>query len=156
MSSAQKKILTLCVVHTKDRILLGMKKRGFGEGRWNGFGGKVEKGESIANAAKRELQEEAGIVPHDLQRRGVLNFTFMGDSIPPLKVYVFSANSFSGEPAESDEMSPRWFSHADIPFNDMWPDDQYWLPKVLAGKNIEGTFHFKDTNTIISYDIQEL
>lgn len=120
MSSAQKKILTLCIVHTKDRILLGMKKRGFGQGRWNGFGGKVKKGESIADATKRELQEEAGIVPHDLQKRGVLNFTFVGDPIL-LEMHVFSANSFSGEPAESDEMKPH----------------MYWLPKVLAGKNRE-------------------
>ncbi|CAN0505072.1 unnamed protein product, partial [Ectocarpus sp. 12 AP-2014] len=32
-------------------ILLGMKKRGFGEGKWNGFGGKVESGESVEEAA---------------------------------------------------------------------------------------------------------
>lgn len=156
MSETQKKILTLCIVHTKDRILLGMKKRGFGEGRWNGFGGKVEKGESITDAAKRELQEEAGIVPHDLQKRGVLNFMFMGNPVPPLEVHVFSVSSFSGDPAESDEMSPQWFSHIDIPFNDMWPDDRYWLPKILAGKNIEGAFYFKDMNTILKQEIREV
>jgi 8-oxo-dGTP pyrophosphatase MutT (NUDIX family) len=27
-------------------ILLAMKKRGFGEGKWNGAGGKVEPGET--------------------------------------------------------------------------------------------------------------
>ena len=48
-----KKILTLAFVREHGRILLGMKKRGFGEGRVNGFGGKVEKGESIAEGAKR-------------------------------------------------------------------------------------------------------
>ena len=32
----------------RDSILLGMKKRGFGVGKYNGFGGKVEKDESIA------------------------------------------------------------------------------------------------------------
>jgi 8-oxo-dGTP diphosphatase/2-hydroxy-dATP diphosphatase len=30
-----------------------MKKRGFGVGRWNGFGGKVEKQETILDGAKR-------------------------------------------------------------------------------------------------------
>jgi 8-oxo-dGTP diphosphatase/2-hydroxy-dATP diphosphatase len=30
-----------------------MKKRGFGVGRWNGFGGKVEKQETILDEAKR-------------------------------------------------------------------------------------------------------
>ena len=47
------KVLTLAFIHERARILLGLKKRGFGQGRWNGFGGKVQKGESIAEAAKR-------------------------------------------------------------------------------------------------------
>ncbi|CAN0403706.1 unnamed protein product, partial [Ectocarpus sp. 8 AP-2014] len=47
--------------HDANEILLGMKKRGFGEGKWNGFGGKVESGESVEEAAKRELMEEAGL-----------------------------------------------------------------------------------------------
>lgn len=36
-----------------DQVLLGYKKRGFGVGTWNGFGGKVEEGESIRNGALR-------------------------------------------------------------------------------------------------------
>ena len=34
-------------------ILLGMKKRGFAAGKWDGFGGKVEGNESNEDAAKR-------------------------------------------------------------------------------------------------------
>ena len=55
-----KKILTLCVIYQHPRVLLGMKKRGFGKGRWNGFGGKVKEGETIEEATKRETLEEAG------------------------------------------------------------------------------------------------
>ena len=55
-----KKILTLCIIHQHSKILLGMKKRGHGVGKWNGFGGKVEKGETIEEAARRETKEEAG------------------------------------------------------------------------------------------------
>ena len=70
-----KKVLTLVMPRREGRILLGMKKRGFGQGRlvsrikqleietfnprWNGFGGKVEKGESVAEGAARELLEES-------------------------------------------------------------------------------------------------
>ena len=39
------KILTLLFVQERGKLLLGMKKRGFGKGRWNGFGGKVQVGE---------------------------------------------------------------------------------------------------------------
>lgn len=44
---------TLAFIRKEDRILLGMKKRGFGVGRWNGFGGKVHSDEMILQAAKR-------------------------------------------------------------------------------------------------------
>jgi 8-oxo-dGTP diphosphatase/2-hydroxy-dATP diphosphatase len=48
-----KKITTLVMVTNESNILLGLKKRGFGSGKWNGFGGKVEANESIEEAAKR-------------------------------------------------------------------------------------------------------
>jgi len=61
------KILTLVLVVDKRpegtwRMLLGMKKRGFGAGKWNGFGGKVEPGETVEDGAMRELHEEAGLL----------------------------------------------------------------------------------------------
>jgi len=50
-----RKIYTLVVLHNESCVLLGLKKRGFGKGKWNGFGGKVEEGETIAQAAMRYL-----------------------------------------------------------------------------------------------------
>ena len=47
------KLLTLVMIMKNNQILLGMKKRGFGVNRWNGFGGKLQPGESILDAAKR-------------------------------------------------------------------------------------------------------
>ena len=39
---------TLCFpVNTAGDILLGRKKRGFGVTKWNGFGGKIETGETF-------------------------------------------------------------------------------------------------------------
>ena len=52
-SMVYNKVLTLVLIRESTRVLLGMKKRGFGQGRWNGFGGKVEKGETILQAAVR-------------------------------------------------------------------------------------------------------
>lgn len=39
-----RKLLTLTVIRNESEVLLGYKKRGFGYGKCNGFGGKVEKG----------------------------------------------------------------------------------------------------------------
>ena len=54
--ATKNKVLTLVFVIEKSRILLGLKERGFGVGRWNGFGGKVEKQETIEEGAKRHAQ----------------------------------------------------------------------------------------------------
>ena len=40
------KLVTLLFLRRDGQILLAMKKRGFGEGKWNGVGGKVEPGET--------------------------------------------------------------------------------------------------------------
>ena len=55
------KVLSLLYLRRDNEILLAMKKRGFGEGRWNGVGGKVEAGESIEQAMICEAQEEISV-----------------------------------------------------------------------------------------------
>jgi len=150
----RKRILTLCIIHKDSKILLGMKKRGFGAGFWNGFGGKVKEGESIEEAAKRETKEEIGVVPLDLKKVGILKFQFKGEP-EILEVHVFSCSNFEGEIKESEEMAPKWFKIEQIPFNQMWPDDKYWLPLLLKGKNFEGEFHF-DERKLIDYQIREI
>ena len=146
---------TLCFIETRTHLLLGLKKRGFGQGRWNGFGGKLEAGESVEAAARREVQEEAGVIVGRLEQRGVLNFTFADTPASPLEVHVFSASDFSGEPVEAEEMRPQWFEKTAIPYDQMWPDDVYWLPLLLEGKTFEGRFHFADTNVMLSHEIVE-
>ncbi|MDO8571265.1 MAG: 8-oxo-dGTP diphosphatase [bacterium] len=152
MSTTSKKILTLCLVHNGDQVLLGMKKRGFGAGRWNGFGGKVEVGETIEEAALRELHEEAGIHGSNLEKRGTLLFIFENDPVA-LEVHIFRIDAFSGEPIETEEMAPQWYHEHAIPLENMWPDDAHWYPLYLEGKNFTGSFTFSDSNTISHHEL---
>ncbi len=133
--------MTLCLVHQHPRILLGMKKRGFGAGRWNGFGGKVEDGETIEEAAAREMREEAGLEAVAMEKSGVIDFEFENDT-KVLEVHIFRVTKFGGEPLETEEMKPQWFHIDEIPFEQMWPDDAYWLPLLLEGKKFQGRFLF--------------
>jgi len=144
-----KKMLTLAMVLEEDRVLLGMKKRGFGAGRWNGFGGKVEEGETVKEAAQRELYEEVSLTAADLHEAGVLEFSF-ADREDVLEVHIFRVDSYTGVPVETEEMRPAWFLVDEIPFNDMWADDVYWLPYLLKGKRFAGSFHF-DTPATSDY-----
>ena len=120
--------LVLLYCEKQGKILLAMKKRGFGEGKYNGFGGKVEPGETILEGALREFREECrASVPADkLMRRGVLTFVF-GGSHKVMQVHLFtgSPDAMVGEAQETEEMRPEWFSLDAVPFERMWADDRF-------------------------------
>lgn len=155
MENNKTKLLTLCIIHQHPKILLGMKKRGFGAGRWNGFGGKVVATETIENAAKRELQEEAGIEVKNINKVGIIDFEFKNNP-EILQVHIFKSDDFLGELTESDEMKPRWFNINEIPFKEMWPGDIYWMPLLLSGKKFKGKFLFGESDIIIEKELIEV
>lgn len=149
------------MVCREGEVLLGLKKRGFAEGRWNGFGGKVEEGETIEDAAKRELQEEAGVEAKALKKVGVLDFAFENEP-KELEVHVFKVIDFIGDPVESEEMKPQWFKFSEVPFSQMWSDDPLWFPYLLDDKLFKGSFLFDRPSDatysakIIKQDLQEV
>lgn len=151
-----RKVLTLCLALQEDRILLGMKKRGFGMGRWNGFGGKVEEGETIEQAAHRETREECGIVIERMEKVGIHEFEFENARGEILEVHVFCVTAFSGEPQETEEMRPQWFTIDAIPYDEMWPDDIHWVPVFLAGKKFRTKFLFGEGDKILETEVVEV
>lgn len=151
-----KKISTLCLAIQDGEILLGMKKRGFGVGWWNGFGGKIEAGETIENAAKRETQEECGIIIQSMEKVGIHEFRFESKPEEILEVHVFRVDTFDGEPIETEEMRPEWFAFSDIPYATMWPDDRYWLPLFLSGKKFRTKFLFGAGDVILEKEVLEV
>lgn len=154
-SEFKKKTLTLCFAHDDSNVLLGMKKRGFGAGRWNGFGGKLQEGESVEDAARREFNEETGLMSKNISKKGSLTFIYNHDQLI-MEVHVFSVLDYVGELRETEEMLPKWFSRDEIPFADMWPSDEYWFHLFLDGKKFEGEFIFSDYDTIIKHLVREI
>ncbi|XP_002733265.1 oxidized purine nucleoside triphosphate hydrolase-like [Saccoglossus kowalevskii] len=154
-NSFTKKVLTLVFIQQQTKILLGLKKRGFGRGKWNGFGGKVEPGESIKQAAHRELNEECSITSENLERIGLIDFEFEDDP-QVLEVHVYKSNSYKGQVIESEEMQPQWFEVDSLPFNQMWLDDEHWFPYMLRGVNFYGYFLYKGHNTILSHRVEQV
>ncbi len=139
-------------------ILIAMKKRGFGVGKWNGCGGKLHAGESIEQAAVRELKEEIGVTvaEQDLQKVAECTFHYPTEDVD-VAAHVFTAQKWAGEPAETEEMSPRWFSLVQIPYREMWADDIFWLPEVLTGKKVHAEFWFnEDDETIAHHEVVQL
>ena len=99
----------------------------------------------------------------DMTRRGVLTFMY-ADRPRPMEVHVFHASQYTGQPVESEEMRPQWFSLDEpLPFDQMWPDDIHWYPLFLAGKKFAGTFEFTngvddetETTTLLRHDLREV
>ena len=139
---------TLTFVLREAEVLLIRKKRGLGAGKINGPGGKLEGNETAERCAVREVQEELGITPRGLEGRGELRFQFVdGYSI---HVYVFVADSHSGQPCETEEAIPLWFPIKAIPYDQMWADDRLWLEHALEGRSVRGDFLF-DGDTMVDY-----
>jgi 8-oxo-dGTP pyrophosphatase MutT (NUDIX family) len=152
---------TLCFLVRGDpptEVLLGLKKVGFGSGKDNGFGGKVEASETVAEAAVRELREETGVevAERDLKRVGHCTFRFPARPEWDQMVHVFLVREWEGSPQESQEMRPEWFGVKVIPYEAMWADDAHWLPGVLAGKRVRGWFRFRaDGQTLAALQVHE-
>jgi len=131
-----------------------MKKCGFGAGRYNGFGGKLHSGETLEEAARREISEEGNITPTTIESRGIL--TFRWENKPEALIVHLFRFWYSGEPSESEEMRPEYFVFKDIPYDKMWQDDKHWLPLFLQGKSVSGDFLFDKDDALLSYTLKDV
>lgn len=151
------KPLTALFLIEGDQVLLAMKKRGFGAGRWNGVGGKLEPGESVEEAVVRECQEEIEVTPISYKKMAEIIFDeqHLGKR-ELLEVNVFTCDEWQGEPTETEEMAPKWFPKDGLPFDEMWDDDKYWLPKVLGGETLKCYFVMDQNDTVTSHTINSV
>ncbi len=142
---------TLVFVFEGDEILLINKKTGLGKGKVNGPGGKIDPGETPEQCAVRECREELGITVSELEYCGQHRFQFVdGYSI---HVWVYRTRQFEGVPTESREAEPLWVRQDQIPYEQMWEDDQLWLPMLIRGERFESRWIF-DGDTMLDYDIK--
>ncbi|MFO0718686.1 MAG: 8-oxo-dGTP diphosphatase [Candidatus Paceibacterota bacterium] len=153
------KVANICFLRRGDEVLLAMKKRGFGVDKWNGPGGKIQEGETIEEATVREIKEEidVDIDKKDLQKVAEINFYFPDKEGWDMLVHVFFVESWKGEPTESEEMRPQWFPISEIPYDEMWLDDKYWLMDAIKGKKLKAKFYFKgEGKEMGKYEIKEV
>lgn len=149
----EKIVVTLAFIKNNSQLLLAMKKRGFGVGKLNGYGGKIGAGETISQAACREVKEEAEIDVIEIDKRGLINFSWSSNKNRPIECHVFEIIKYTGEPVETEEMKPEWFSLDSLPYDRMWDDDPFWLPHFLANKKFEANFIFNDDDKVIDHFI---
>jgi 8-oxo-dGTP diphosphatase len=140
MTAAQ---VTLCfLLREADgirEVLLGRKRVGFGAGKVVGIGGHLETGETAIEAICREVREEVfvDVDPADLVAAGTVDFVFPARPEWNMFTTVFLAESWAGEPVESEEITPQWYPAQDLPVAHMWADAEHWLPAMMNGRRMD-------------------
>ena len=145
------RITTLCYPVINGQVLLAMKKRGFGVGKWNGPGGKVQGEETAEQACCREFLEETGSTIKKLEDRGTILFQWPHKPDWDQECHIYVATELEGQAQETEEMLPKWFDLQSIPYSEMWEDDPHWLPGVLNGGNVKMRFVFDENNKIVEF-----
>ena len=103
----------------------------------------------------RDCEEEVNINLTNYEKVAVHDFKFP-DGQSDMIVHTYLATAWEGEVKESEEMAPKWFELTDIPYDQMWADDRYWLPLGLAGKKLETQFTFDHEQNMLAYAFNEV
>ena len=141
---------TVLLAVRDGQIILGLKKPGrFGEGKWNGYGGGVEEGETIEETAIRELFDESSLIARKEDLIKVADVLIYFDVNLRCRLHFYTLAVWQGEPQESNEMIPKVFSLADIPYDQMWKSDRIILPEILKGKKLKGRIVYDDSGDMI-------
>lgn len=139
-----------------NMVCLGLKKFGYSKGKWNGFGGKIEDGETPKEAAVREVLEESEVKIKEEDLTQVAHF-FYHEPQGDWDVIVYVCNKFEGTPKESKEMLPEWFGTDNLPVDDMWENDSLWITRVFSTKDgLEGEFWHDKNGKVIKYELSNV
>jgi len=87
-------------------LLRGAPDKKLWANRYNGLGGHIEPGEEPLHAALREVQEEAGITPTQLELKGIIHVT--RPEPPGVMLFVFTGAAPESAAIASDEGQAEW------------------------------------------------
>lgn len=138
--------VTLAFLVHGSRLLLQRRPAGSDRfaGLWNGVGGHLREAEHAREGALREIREETGLTPKDLELRAVIHET--GLLGRPHVMFVFVGEAASPQPLEGSPAGElRWFERSELPLDGLVPDLPVLLPIVLepGGGVAFGVQHFE-------------
>lgn len=145
---------TLCFLLRGEEVCQALKKRGFGAGKLNAYGGRFKQGESAVACALRETFEESGarVYKKGLKQVAIVR-TYFGH-VPAWELHVFMARKWKGEPRETVEMGkPRWSPRNYLPEDEMLSIGRYWVPRAVMELPFEAEIYLskngKDVRKIV-------
>ncbi len=101
-------------------------------GKYNGIGGKLERGESMTEGMVREIREETGLTVKEMHLAGTIIWNDFGPKREDWLAFVFVVESFDGTPYESNEEGTlSWEDIDKLETLPMWKGDRLFLPLVF-------------------------
>ena len=122
---------TLIFITRGNRVLLlrGSPLKRIWANKYNGIGGHIERDEDIYSAALREIREETSLEVENLRLVGLINID--GDQPTGILLFVFAAQSRSGDPIPTEEGSLEWIARDQLAQIDLVEDLPIILPRAL-------------------------
>jgi len=142
--------MTLGHIINGDKLLLKKATRGVSKGKWNGPGGKIDKGETPEQCMIRETYEETGLTMIKPFYHGRLFFYMDGEKKLSFLGYLFSTSKFKGKVRSTEEGKVKWFKIKEIPYDKMWDDDKYWMTLMLSGRKFDIHCYYNKGNKIVT------
>ena len=116
-------------------------------GKYNGLGGKLERGEDVAAGMRREIREEAGLECESLALRGTISWPGFGKQGEDWFGFIFRVDRWTGVPKkDNSEGTLEWVDLDRVMQLPLWEGDRYFLPLVFerGGRQFHGVMPYRD------------
>ena len=101
-------------------------------GKYNGLGGRLERGEDVITGMRREIQEESGLIADRIVLRGTISWPGFGKHGEDWFGFIFRIESWHGTPHDGNaEGTLEWVPLTALSTLSLWPSDHKFLPMVF-------------------------
>lgn len=145
-----------CYIEDNGKTLMlqrNKKKNDIHEGKWVGIGGHIEKSETSDEAIIREVFEETGLIPKNLQLHGVITFPNFKEDDEDEVMYLYSAKGYIGEIIECNEGYLEWIDNERLETLNMWEGDRIYFKWMQEKGFFVAKIEYNLDETIKDYSI---
>jgi hypothetical protein len=82
----------------------------------------------------------------------IIRFDWVTKKERDQECHIYIVKDYTGEFQETEEMKPQRFDTSALPYENMWPDDAIWLPRLLKWEHIEYVIYHSDEGEMLSYE----